>query len=297
MAVVCNSGTAALHLALESMNLPPRSEVVLPDFTMVACARAVLLAGLTPVFVDCDENGLMDLDVLKRVVRKETKVIMAVHIYGRKVDMDRVHDINKKAYVIEDLAEAHGIAPHPQTHAACWSFYRNKVIHGEEGGAIAFNSTTLARRARCLRSLGYTFGYVHVPRGHNYRLANALAELIERSFTEYERNLRERRRFEALYNMYCPSHWKMPKRDVPWVYDIRCGSVNERVKTLTDAGIEARHSFKPMHQQFEFTDYAFFGDDMSRKLSETVMYLPLTGVKDDEAVRETFKLLGSATPL
>lgn len=66
--VACSSGTAALHLALEAL---PVERVFLPDLTMVACARAVVMAGLEPVFVDCDERLLMDLDLLERFLETE----------------------------------------------------------------------------------------------------------------------------------------------------------------------------------------------------------------------------------
>lgn len=289
-AVVCNSGTAALHLALESLNLPPGSEVVLPDFTMVACARAVMLAGLIPVFVDCDENGLMDMRILKRVVKKQTRVIMAVHIYGRRCDMDAIHDIAKPmTYVIEDLAEAHGITPHVKTHAACWSFYKNKVIAGEEGGAIAYHNVLMAQHARCLRSLGFTeaHDFTHIPRGHNYRLANTLAELILKSFDAFPANLQQRKHSESVCNLYCPREWRTSSRDVPWVYDIKCGS--QKVAQLKAVGIDARHSFKPMHLLEEFKDFAYFGDSVGRDLHKELIYLPLPMTEPD--IRRAFDLL------
>lgn len=292
-AVVCNSGTAALHLALESLNLPTKSEVVLPDFTMVACARAVILAGHIPVFVGCDENGLIDMAMLKRVVKRHTKVVMVVHVYGRAVNMTAVHEVARDAVVIEDLAEAHGVQPHPMTTAACWSFYKNKVIGGEEGGAIAYNSARFAHRARQLRSLGFTdtHDFWHIPRGHNYRLANCLASLIHDSFQLYDSNLRQRRHIEAMYNMFCPVGLKMPHRDVPWVYDVRVkDGMDAKVKALQAAGIAARHAFKPMHLLPEFSDFGYFGDSTSRELSETLLYLPLLNVTEHE-IRKAFAIL------
>ena len=65
--VVCSSGTAALHLALEALCLGG-AEIIVPDYTMIACARAVTLAGCTPVFVDCDERLLMDLELLAQII-------------------------------------------------------------------------------------------------------------------------------------------------------------------------------------------------------------------------------------
>jgi perosamine synthetase len=183
--VVCSSGTAALHLALEAMQLSAGSKVIVPDFTMIACARAVTLAGLEPVLVDCTEHDLsIDCDLASSAVRKyhQVRAIMPVHIYGRRCPMNKITGIARceGLYVVEDLAEAHGILPHPDTDAACWSFYKNKIIHGEEGGAVWFRSEERARHARSLRSLGFTeaHDFTHIPRGHNYRMSNAHASLV-----------------------------------------------------------------------------------------------------------------------
>ena len=145
--VACSSGTAALHLALESFCLPPNSEVITPDFTMVACARAVTLAGTKPVFVDCDERLMMDVTLVESCVREKLGeeiyaggdlvgwkglatapwVIMPVHVYGRQCDMDALARVACKydLVIVEDLAEAHSVRPHPSTDAACWSFFKN----------------------------------------------------------------------------------------------------------------------------------------------------------------------------
>lgn len=67
--VACSSGTAALHLALEALELPRESDVIVPDFTMIACARSVSMAGLEPVFVDCEDKLLIDLAILEQILR------------------------------------------------------------------------------------------------------------------------------------------------------------------------------------------------------------------------------------
>ena len=88
--VSVNTGTAALHVALEALNLPSGSKVIVPDFTMYASALSVYYARLTPVFVDCDDDLLIDLDKVESVIDDDTKVLMVTHIYGRVVNMDRV---------------------------------------------------------------------------------------------------------------------------------------------------------------------------------------------------------------
>jgi len=222
--VACSSGTAALHLALEALGVLQNNGVVaLPDFTMVACARAVHLAEGWPEFVDCDARLQIHPELVSEV--GDARVIMPVHVYGRSPDVSKIElrSFYTPPHLVEDLAEAHGVRPHPLTSAACWSFYKNKVIAGEEGGAVWFKQREHAVRARCLRSLGFTdsHDFTHVPRGHNYRMSNAHADLVLKSLWRYEENVARRREIEGWYEEVCPDEWKMPERSVPWVYDLR----------------------------------------------------------------------------
>lgn len=298
--VACSSGTAALHLALESFRLPLGSEVIVPDFTMVACPRAVEMAGLRPRFVDCDERLLIDGEEIHRRTcfsqESTPQVVMVVHVYGRKFNVDGVWACfsRSKAKLIEDLAEAHGVQPHPSTDAACWSFYRNKIVSGEEGGAVAFRDPDHARLARQLRSLGFTddHDFRHVPRGHNYRLANSLASLIVADLDRFMGRSNphgakmsvadRRRRVEAQYDALCPREWRMPPRDAVWVYDFRVPGMastqqDAAVRALQVAGIAARHAFKPMRKQEEWEkDWGGGFEWESDRAAREVIYLPIS---------------------
>jgi len=289
--VACSTGTDALHLALEALQLPPGSGVLVPDFTMVACARAVTLAGLRPVFVDCNEDLLITKDtIIKAVLNSDWDcvAVMPVHIYGRQCDMESITQLAKELdlKVIEDLAEAHGVRPHPETDAACWSFYRNKVIAGEEGGAIAFKQVKHADLARLLRCQGFTpmHDFTHIPRGINARLSNVHAHLILKDMEQYPNNLQIRRKLEQTYNEIIDSKYHMPPRLVPWVYDIRLPGYNidHIVKEFNEVGIAARHGFKRLSRQTEYksketmvltTGPPFFSS--SHKAEKEIMYLPI----------------------
>lgn len=306
--VACSSGTAALHLALEALLLPQGSSVVVPDFTMVACPRAVVLAGLRPVFVDClPGETLMDSDDLDLALSQtpDAKVIMAVHVYGRRAMMGEVHALAAKygCAVVEDLAEAHGVEPHPLTDAACWSYYRNKVVAGEEGGAVRFRHTHRADVARQLRCMGFTetHDFMHVPRGHNYRMADLLATPILASLALYDRNLERRRAIEARYDEACPPEWRCKPRDVPWVYDLRVKGLNPYlqdviVEGLHRRGVEARHAFKPMRLQPEFAPLLQPGpraDTNADRAAREVLYLPIDPYRppSDGDTRSVFQYL------
>lgn len=306
--VACSSGTAALHLALEALAIPQYSEVILPDFTMIACPRAVTLAGLKPVFVDVNDHLLMAPYLVWDAVTPLSRAIMAVHIYGRAAPMDEYFEVaaNQNLFLIEDLAEAHGLPPHPSTDAACWSFYRNKIIAGEEGGAISFRSPKHAERARSLRSLGFTeeHDYRHAPRGHNYRMSNLHASAIMQSLSMFGRNVKDRNRIIGYYDELCPEKWKMPERSAPWVYDLRIRGMVEAdqyhiVGELNRAGIAARHGFKPMHTQEEYWHDRLVKHrngnvtwSYAKRLCQEVIYLPvIPGTTGRDVVSNTFRII------
>lgn len=314
--VACSSGCAALLLALEALRLPPGSEVVTGDFNMIAVPRAIAAAGHLPVFVDCDERLLIDPLLVPKADEKATAVVV-VHIYGRQLNFDKARNLGAGPgwcwrdglKVIEDLAEAHGVRPQRETDAACWSFYSNKIVAGAEGGAVWFRDPEHAALARSLRSLGFTAAhdFWHAPRGWNHRMSNAHAELILVSLGNFTWNNDRRREIEALYDARCPKKWRMPARDSVWVFDHKLpskagdGMIDRVVTACKAAGIEARHSFKPMHLQEEFRKCrlvsrwdAACGATRASEASERVMYLPvIPSVTDQAFVRRAFDAIES----
>jgi dTDP-4-amino-4,6-dideoxygalactose transaminase len=266
---------------------------------MIACARAATLTGLLTDFVDCDNRLLMDIETIDPTDLHEA--IMPVHIYGRRCNMSGVTDYASRhgLAVIEDMAEIHGIQPHRDTDAACWSFYRNKIIHGEEGGMVAFRNPDHAARARELRSCGFTdkHDFLHVPRGMNYRMSNLHAAAILPSLEAVESNLEKRRTVEGWYDAETPSGWQMPPRDVCWVYDVRIPGMSEKtqdrvIRELNGQGISARHAFKPMSRQPEYLgDYKGLN---AHRLSAEVIYFPIRPDNTRDHVRRCMGALRSA---
>lgn len=284
--VVCSSGTAALHLVFEALALPQGSEVLMSDFNMIACPRAAVMAGLKPKFLDCNTRLLIDQIVMTVTPLENTKAILATHIYGRQCNMDNVCKFADWNFlkVVEDLAESHGVRPHRYTDAATWSFFKNKIIFGEEGGAAYFKNLEHAALARRLRNMGFTedHDFTHVPRGHNYRMANCCAELILKSLSDFQKNIEARREIESWCDEFCPPAWKMPPRQSPWVYDMHIPDLtenkqNEIVRRLQAVKIPARHAFKQMSKQLEFYNpEAMERNAVARRMSREVIYLPLT---------------------
>jgi dTDP-4-amino-4,6-dideoxygalactose transaminase len=316
--VACSSGTAALHLALESLPIPRPSLVAIPDFSMIAIARAVKLAGHTPVLIDCNPDTLnMSNHHLKTAfnvisVRRgrgssvdQIGAVITVHTYGRDANVEILEDVVKKnAYrpgmqIIEDLAEAHTIKKSPRSDAATWSFYKNKIIAGEEGGAVSFLSEKYAGKAKSLRCLGFTeeHDFSHTPRGHNYRLANTLADLILDDIDRVDNNVYARREVIDYYDSGCPDECRMPGRQSPWVYDVILPksvpfeNKAQFIKELNDIGIQARHSFKPVSMQEEFKECEVFGEGVSREMYKRVMYFPVYPETTSEEIDESMNRL------
>lgn len=299
--VACSSGSAALHLACETVKIGHMGRIAIPNLSMIACARAVTLAGGNPIMIDCDERLLMDMSYLGHLEPyKDIRAVMAVHIYGRACHLDLLHNWAKiqKCKVIEDMAECPTQAPHPDSHAACWSFYKNKIIAGEEGGIILFNDPTDARLARSLRSHGFTdsHDFQHHPKGWNYRLADSLALLVLKSLGEVQRNLRARKQQVAICDSLAPREWRMPSRQSPWVYDFRIKGLTRTkqdaiVENLKARGYPVRHCFKPISSQKEYFHHPSYGGDMARKLSQEIMYLPLGGSYSKKEYSDMFNAI------
>lgn len=281
--IAVSSGTSALHIALESFRFPPGSKVIVPEFTMVACARAVVMAGLTPVFVDCGDDLLIDVNKLGNWNTKwDAVAVMPCHIYGRTCDMRTIRYLASTWgwKVIVDASEQ-PVVESGVDDAICWSFYRNKIIHGEEGGAIAFKYKEHADYACMLRSQGFTdkHDFLHIPRGVNARLSNSNAELIRKSLKSVEANLAKRLKVIEWYDSQIPQPWRMmARRDAAWVYDVRIPGVDlaQVVRSLMELGIAARQAFKPMSEQEEFRKpTADYESLTAYRMSREVMYLPV----------------------
>tara|TARA_R110000824_G_scaffold124301_2_gene282655 strand:+ start:3401 stop:4423 length:1023 start_codon:yes stop_codon:yes gene_type:complete len=288
-AISVNTGTAALHVAIEALCLPPGSKVIVPDFTMYSSALAVYYARLEPVFVDCDDNLLIDLDKVERAIDKDVKVLMVTHVYGRVVDMSRVMKIAQKynLRVIEDACEAQGAhhsgKPVGSFDIGCFSFYRNKIICAEEGGIVASNDVRFMKTVEDMKSMSFgdRHDYYHKKIGFNYRMTNSQAKMALQSLARVEQNLKKREKIKDFYNKSIDEIFHMPdNREVCWIYDIRHPASSIVVDRLKKKNIKARHAFKPMSAQPLFKKSKIGGNSL--RFSEDVFYIHLD-------LKKTFK--------
>lgn len=200
--VLVSSGTAALHVALQALDISRNDAVIVPDFTFPATANAVSVCGARPVVVDVSsQNYTIDPELLEEAVRswsgpEKLRAIIAVHEFGHVANMAEINRIAQKydLFVIEDAACALGA--HDQGTKAgtfgslgCFSFHPRKTLTTGEGGAISTNSHELASKMRALRN----HGMVRSERGMqfsepatNYRLTNFQAALGRKQLPELD---------------------------------------------------------------------------------------------------------------
>lgn len=238
-AVSCNSGTSSLHLALMAVGVKSGDEVIIPDFTMAACGFAVSYCGATPVFVDCDDSLCIDVTQIEAKITKKTKAIMPVHIYGRLANMKEIMRIAKKhkLKVVEDACEAQGAVYKSKADITCYSFYKNKIIHAEEGGMCTTDNKKYAEDIADLKNMafGKKHDYFHERIGYNYRMADSQAKLAIESLENYPNEAIERIKKEIELDKMVQS--KMPQRVAIWVYDY----IGEPLKNFV-----TRPFFKPL---------------------------------------------------
>ena len=180
-----SSGTTALWVALKAAGVKAGDEVIIPAYTFIATASAVLMANAVPVFVDIDEKTLnIDPDLIEATITNKTKAIMPVHIAGNPANMDKICAIGKQygIAIVEDAAQAHGAEWKGKKVGAIgkggiFSFQTSKNMSAGEGGAIITNDDDFKEACFSYHNCGRVSGgewYEHQHLGGNFRL-NALA--------------------------------------------------------------------------------------------------------------------------
>lgn len=159
-----SSGTAALRVAIEALGIRPGDEIIIPAFTFVATAEAVLHSGATLVIVDVDDTYTMDPFALESAITKKTRAVIPVHMMGAPADMGRITTISSEhnISVIEDAAQAVGGTYGGRSlgtigDLGCFSFDSGKVINTGEGGMVLTNTESNFRKARAFHDHGHEY--------------------------------------------------------------------------------------------------------------------------------------------
>jgi dTDP-4-amino-4,6-dideoxygalactose transaminase len=180
--IAVTNGTAALEVTMAGLGIGAGDQVILPDFTFVATASAVLFANALPVLVDVDPGTYcINPDLVEEAITPRTKAVIAVHMGGHPADLDRLKKITdrKKLALIEDSSHAHasewkGKRIGTFGVAGTFSFQSSKLMTAGEGGMIISDDEKFERQARSVHDCGRMPGewfYSHFIYGSNYRLS------------------------------------------------------------------------------------------------------------------------------
>ena len=297
--VAVSNGTTALQVAVAALKLPPGSEIIMPSYTIISCAIAIIEAGCVPVLVDCEpDTWCMDLDEVEAKITPRTRAIMPVHIFGHPVDMRRLGAIAERhgLAIIEDAAEAHGAEAHGRRVGGigtmgCFSFYANKIITTGEGGMVVTSDAELAERLRSLRNLAFRRDrrFLHTEIGHNYRLTNLQAAVGVAQVERIDTHIEKKRWMAQAYQRHLGqiAGIQLPverdwAKNVYWMYgvvlddDVDFNAVGF-AQRLRERGVDTRPFFLGMHEQPVLKERGLFAGErypVSERIAERGLYLP-----------------------
>lgn len=298
--IAVSNGSGALDIAVTALGIGAGDEVILPTFTIVSCAAAIVRAGAVPVVVDADPvTWNIDVTQIEAKITSRTKAIMVVHIYGLPVDMNPILELADRYHlaVIEDAAEMHG-----QTYMqrpcgsfgdlSTFSFYANKHITTGEGGMVVTDDPDLAARCRSLRNLCFQADrrFVHTELGWNLRMSNLHAAVgvaqLERLAEFVDRKRAMGRKYTELLADVPGIELPLVKTDraenIYWVYGIVLKDevpFDAKVfsEKLAAANIGSRPFFWCMHEQPVFQTMGLFTGvscPVAERLARRGLYLP-----------------------
>jgi perosamine synthetase len=306
--IAVSNGTTALQVAVRCLDLKPGDEVILPTFTIISCAMAIVESGGVPVLVDSDpRTWCMDVGQVESKITPRTRAIMPVHIYGHPIDMDPLFALADKYHlaIVEDAAEVHGAeylsgrSGGDQVWRRCggmgdistFSFFANKLITTGEGGMVLTSDPQYAEKARNLRNLCFKpeRRFFHTEIGYNYRLTNMQAALGLAQLERFEEILAKKRwigqayteRLKNIEVLQLPVEepWA---RQVYWMYGLVLDESTdmdavEFAKRLLALGVQTRPFFLGMHEQPVFWEQGLFQGEhypVAERMARQGLYLP-----------------------
>jgi dTDP-4-amino-4,6-dideoxygalactose transaminase len=302
-AAVVSSGTAALHLALLALEVGPGDEVIVPAYTFPATANVVELCGAKTVLVDVDPDTFnVDLAAVAAAVTARTRVVIAVHLFGRPVEWEALQTaIPQEVVLLEDAAGALG-ASYRGTPcgalgvAGCLSFHPRKIVTTGEGGAVTTDEATLDAAVRRFRHHGWrTLGDMPAP-GFNYRLPDLLCALGVPQLARLEELLAARERVAGWYSERLEHHVLTPgcadgDRHGWQAYVVQLDRRDEALAALRAAGIEAQIGTWALHRLEPYrAQGAFPGAD---RAFERALALPFATTTTEQEVERVADALTS----
>ncbi len=303
-AVTLNSATSALELALKANDI--RGEVIVPSFTFVASANAIVNAGAKPVFCDSDvETRNVAADFIKEKITKDTEAVMVVHFGGQVCRMDEITELceNKGLLLIEDSAETLGATWKGKQAGSfgigCFSFFPTKNITTGEGGILTTDDDALADKVRALSGHGivkttkerekesFPWRRDAILPGHNYRLSNVLAGIGYAQILKLKEMNEKRQEIASMYDRLIleseiPVKIPFVAENATHVYQmytilVEPSKRNDLILYLRSRGIGASvHFDPPVHEQTYYSkNYPSGRLPNAEKLAKSAATLPI----------------------
>ena len=315
-----SSGTAALFLALVSLDIGEGDEVIVPDFTYIATALAVSYTGAKPVFVDIDEKTYnIDTSKIEKAITAKTKAIIPVHLYGQPAEMDKILSLARRhnLKVIEDAAQAHGATirlADGKKHLAgsigdigCFSFYPSKNLGAlGDGGMVVTNNEAIYHKLLMLRDYGRVSKYEHSIVGYNSRLDTIQAAILRIKLKKLGiwNNLRQQAagNYNWLFDgsgVITPYVSPLVKH-VYHVYAVRIKNREEVCAALKAKDITAIiHYPIPLHLQKAYAGLGYKKGDfpVSEKVSQEILSIPMFPHITQKQIKTVVSVLKACLPV
>lgn len=298
-AIGCNSGTDALILALQALDIGKGDEVITTPFSFFATASAIVRAGATPVFVDIEPDGFnLDPEQVADAITPKTKAIIPVHLFGQCCEMDPLWRIATRhnLHIVEDACQAIGAEYRGRRTGvlgtvACFSFFPTKNLGGAgDGGMMTTDDLDLATRLKRLRVHGDVGQYEHLEVGMNSRLDALQAAVLRVKLRKLEEWTAARQQNAKRYVDLCKQHklhdaLTLPKTlsDRRHVYNqftvrVKHNGRDAVLKTLRSRKVGCAIYYpKPLHVQKCFASLGYQPGDfpVSEAAAKEVLSLPI----------------------
>lgn len=297
------NGLDAIRLILLAYDIGKGDEVIVPANTFIATVLAITYVGATPVFVDADmETYNIDIKRIEEKITKRTKAIIAVHLYGRAVDVQAVREIADKyaLKVIEDAAQAHGAAVRGNRvgslgDAAAFSFYPGKNLGAlGDAGAVVTNDNEVADKVRAYGNYGSFVKYHHVYQGCNSRLDELQAAFLSAKLPYLEKWNDERRRIADAYarkivnpQVLLPKMPRNAQEHVFHIYPVLVENRSKFVEYMKEQGIGTNvHYPIPIMEQKAYKEYSGQIEQypVTKRICAEEVSLPLYPGMDEEQI-------------
>lgn len=321
--IAVNTGTSALHIALDAFGIGENDEVIVPSLTFCASVQAITALKAIPVFCEIEPNTLnIDIEDVRKKITPKTKAIMPIHYCGNACNMEKLLDIGKSRSItiIEDAAHAFGSSYKGKKigsfgDATCFSFDPIKNITCGEGGAVVLADNEIAEEIRRKRILGIdkdtwhryknerSWFYEVTTQGYRYHMSNVNAAIGIAQFKKIDMFIEKKRKIVDTYNHEFKNidgislvEWDL-NETAPFTYIIRIcnGKRDALMDYLSSKGIGSGVHYIANHTQPFFSSF-YCPLPVTEKICEEIITLPLYYDMSDndvssvvESVKEFFK--------